>query len=138
MTTLVTKYDPFFVGFKGLFNQLDEFQNSKQKYPPYNIIQEDDNTYIVEIAVAGFSKDEISVTHHPGESNELQIIGEKIQSDVQSKYLHRGIANRKFEKSLTLSNTILVTSARIVDGILNIKLEDKIPESEKPKSIKIN
>jgi len=139
MTTLLStlnRFDPFFVGFDKVFNQLSTFdtERSQPNYPPYNIIQKDDNNYTIEVALAGFTQEQIEVTHLP-ETNNLVIEGSNEISDTQ--YLHQGIANRKFKRSWTVADSIEVTNAEFSDGILRIQLENIVPEEKKPKQIEI-
>ena len=131
----IQKYDPYFVGFKPLLKRLAEFDadTPNMGYPPYNIIQ-DGEKYTVELAVAGFSETDITITHEPGEKR-LIIEGSTDKSDV--KYLHKGIGGRRFKRVLTVIETIVVKSANLADGILSIDLENIIPEERKPKQIAI-
>ena len=140
MTTLLStlnRFDPFFVGFDKLFNQMSTFDNSDRKqpnYPPYNIIQKGDDKYTIEVALAGFTQEQIKVTHLP-ETNNLVIEGSNENSDNQ--YLHQGIASRKFQRSWTVADTIEVTDAKLSDGVLCIQLENVVPDEKKPKQIEI-
>ena len=140
MTTLLStlnRFDPFFVGFDKLFNQMSTFDNSDRKqpnYPPYNIIQKDDNTYTIEVALAGFTQEQIKVTHLP-ETNNLVIEGSN--EDGNTQYLHQGIASRKFQRSWTVADTIEVMDAKLSDGVLRIQLQNVIPDEKKPKQIEI-
>ena len=139
MTTLLStlnRFDPFFVGFDKVFNQLSTFDTERNQpnYPPYNIIQVSDNNYFIEVALAGFIQEQIEVTHLP-ETNSLVIEGSNENTDTQ--YLHQGIANRKFKRSWTVADSIEVTSAEFLDGVLRIQLENVVPEGKKPKQIEI-
>tara|TARA_B100000519_G_C14095846_1_gene368628 strand:- start:168 stop:602 length:435 start_codon:yes stop_codon:yes gene_type:complete len=131
----IQKYDPHFLGFKPLLKRLAEFDAEMPNtgYPPYNIIQ-DGEKYFVELAVAGFSESDISITHEPNEK-QLIIEGSTDKSDV--RYLHKGIGGRRFKRVLTVIETMVVNSANLVDGILTIELENIIPEERKPKQIAI-
>ena len=105
-------------------------------YPPYNIIKTDDDHYVIEVAVAGFSQDEITITEHDGQ---LEITGTKAASDEnQPSFLHRGISSRKFNRSFNLADYVVVKSADMENGILTIGLERLVPEEMKPKTIAIN
>ena len=140
MTTLLStlkRFDPFFVGFDKLFDQMSTFDNSDRKqpnYPPYNIIQRGENNYTIEVALAGFTQEQIEVTHLP-ESNSLVIEGSNEDRDTQ--YLHQGIASRKFQRSWTVADSIKVSEAELSDGILRIQLQNVIPDEKKPKQIEI-
>ena len=140
MTTQLStlnRFDPFFVGFDKLFDQMSTFDNSDRKqpnYPPYNIIQRGENNYTIEVALAGFTQEQIEVTHLP-ESNSLVIEGSNEDRDTQ--YLHQGIASRKFQRSWTVADSIKVSEAELSDGILRIQLQNVIPDEKKPKQIEI-
>lgn len=140
MNTL-TKFDltPFHratVGFDRLFNTLDrQFANSvSTSYPPYNIIQENENSYKIEIAVAGFREDEIDITV---KDYTLTVIGEQKRTEEDVTYLHKGISARSFTRSFTLGDHVEVKSATVQNGLLVIDLERVVPEEDKPKKIPI-
>ena len=131
----IQKHDPYFVGFKPLLKRLAEYESETPNtgYPPYNIIQ-DGEKYTVELAVAGFSDDDITITHEPDEKR-LVVEGSTHKNDV--KYLHKGIGGRKFKLILNVAETIVVQSANLAEGILTIELENIIPDERKPKQIAI-
>lgn len=122
------------IGLDRPFGLLEELRNApKTTYPPYNIVKvDDDETYIIEIAAAGFSKEEIEIT---ATENQLVVKGSKDGDDAD--YLHKGIAARTFEKSFVLADDVKIVEASMVDGILSIRLEREIPEHKKPRTIKI-
>jgi molecular chaperone IbpA len=123
--------DPF-------FNTFSNFQKvtTTTNYPPYNQIKLNDTEYILSFALAGFSKDDVSVSL---DNRTLTIKGEKQDAKLPegAEYLHKGIAARKFTDIFTLPEFVEVIEAEFKDGILDIKLEKQIPEDKKPKSIKI-
>jgi molecular chaperone IbpA len=124
-------FDRFFDDVEKLLSM--EGQKTISNFPPHNIIKVDDTRYVVELAVAGFSKDEIDISVNQGE---LTVKGEK--SDVDKvQYLHKGIGTRSFTKTLTIADTIEVKGAEFKDGILRIGLENIIPENKKPRKIEI-
>jgi molecular chaperone IbpA len=133
-------YTPFVkgtVGFDDMFKKLTDTMNTLPKiptYPPYNIKKTDENTYVIEVAVAGFGKQDIELTL---ENGTLTIKG-NIVSDDTNEYLFKGIADRAFTRSFTLADTVEVKNADLVNGMLKIWLERFIPESAKPKKIEIN
>lgn len=134
----ITALNPSFVGFDDLFNELDRWLESPQplaqtSFPPHNIIKVDDNRYVVEMAVAGFGKEDIDIELNDGT---LVIRGEKKNKD-EVTYLYRGIATRTFTKSIRLIDTIEVRGAEFKDGILKIGLENVIPDHKKPRKIEI-
>ncbi len=109
---------------------------STNNYPPYNIIKHDENTFEVQVAVAGFGEGEVEVSVKDGN---LVISGER-QPEAQivgTEYLHQGISARRFVRSFSLADYVEVESAIARDGILTVKLERHIPEAMKPKTIAI-
>lgn len=125
------------IGFDAMFDQLDRrFANSLQtNYPPHNQIKLGDNDYLIQLAVTGFNKSEISVQV---EGNILTIKGESMTTVWPAEaYLHRGLSTRDFVKEFPLAEHIEVTGAEIENGMLNIRLIRNIPESAKPKVIDI-
>ena len=136
-TTIQSKYDPHFLGFGRVFNQLIDFDNqidkSRGNYPPYNLIQDGDK-YTIELAVAGFSENDIEITHEP-EKSRITVAGSMGSSE--GTYLHQGIANRSFSRTWTVADTVEVLGASLDGGILRVELESVIPEEKKPKKIAI-
>lgn len=131
--------DPFFIGFNKELNRLNRaYRTNSQSYPPYNIVKLDEDSYLVSIAVAGFSKDDLKVTL---DDRTLLIEGElKDQTDGRKKYpeiIHNGIAGRKFSRSFALGEYMEITSADLKDGMLKIQIDRIIPEEKKPKTIEI-
>ena len=125
------------VGFDTMFDQLERrFQNStSSNYPPHNQIKITDNNYLIQIAVTGFTRAEISVEV---EGNILTIKGESMTTGyAPEQYLHRGLATRDFVKEFPLAEHIEVTGAEMENGLLNIHLVRNVPESAKPKVIDI-
>ena len=140
MTYLQTQYDPFTtVGFDRIFDRITSLHNEgkvkgSNSYPPYNITKESDTTYIVELAVAGFTEETIDIEVAHGE---LTIQGNAPDSPDEKEYLHRGIAARAFSRKFTLAETVVVRDASLENGMLRILLENVIPEEQKPKKISI-
>lgn len=129
-----------FIGFDNLFNSRVNFNTGS--YPPHNIIKYDELNYGIEIAVSGFTKDDISViidSSHAAGTNVLKISG--VQNDkaesVEWEYLHRGLASRDFEQSYALAEFMEVREAEVKDGLLKIKIERIIPETLQPRKIEI-
>lgn len=145
--TLTTRNLPTFFNERGIgFNRMfDMFEDAisysgTQTYPPYNLLQLDDNNFAVEVALAGFSEDDITITK---DGNKLKIEGEKKteESDANVKtdmYLHRGISSRAFTREFILADYIEVIGATMKDGILFVQMQREIPEEMKPKQIAIN
>jgi len=124
-------YETFTVGFDNLFKQA--FNTADTKYPPYNILKIGENSYLVELALAGFTDADVELTL---EGNSLNVSGKIEQTEMDYDYIHKGIANRAFNRSFTLAEGVEVTSADMKDGILSIKLES-ISKKEKSKKIPI-
>lgn len=127
------------VGFDTLFNELErQFERPQNNYPPHDIVRLSDTKFRIDLAVAGFTKSDITVTL---EKNILTVSGAKIKSVDEYEdapvYLHRGIGNRSFKKNFTLNDQVVVQSATVVDGILSINLERIVPEDEAPRTIPI-
>ena len=121
------------VGFDRLFDMLENSNFAGENYPPFDLIKVDDNRYRIEVAVAGFRRDEIEIT---SQQNQLLIRGQKAE-DNGSDYVHRGIANRSFERRFALADHIQVRGADLKDGMLAIELVREIPEAMKPRKIEI-
>lgn len=129
---------PTTLGFERFFGEVErmldgDYKQPTQSFPPHNIIKLDENRYVVELAVAGFSKEEIDIQVADGT---LTIKGEKVGKE-NLQYLHRGIGTRSFTKTLTVADTIEVKGAEFKDGILRIGLENIIPDHKKPRKIEI-
>ena len=127
------------LGFERFFDDVERLLASdvakvSSSFPPHNILKLDESRYVVELAVAGFSKDEIEITVEDGT---LTVKGDKKEKDTDVTYLHRGIGTRSFTKTLTVADTIEVKGAEFKDGILRIGLENIIPEHKKPRKIEI-
>ena len=130
-------FDPFTVGFDRFYRDLEEISKSTTKavsYPPYNIKRKGDE-FIIEIAVAGFSKEAIAIEY---KDRTLTIKGEQKGSKEEGvEYLHNGLAGRSFTRSFGLADTVEITGATLVDGILTVNCKQLIPEHLKPKTIEI-
>ena len=138
MTYMQTQYDPFTtVGFDRIFERIQAMHQptarGSQKYPPYNITKESDTTYIVEMAVAGFTEDSLDIQVKEG----VLTVEGKVEDSTDKEYIHRGIAARAFTRTFTLAETVVVKDAGLENGMLRILLENVIPEEQKPKKIKI-
>lgn len=129
------------VGFDSLIEQLAGAGVNGPTYPPYNITRKGDQ-YAVTMAVAGFGTDDISVTV---EKRELKITGKLKTREVEDsneteteEFIHRGIAERQFERSFRLAEHVTVTGANLKNGLLTVTLQHNIPEAEKPVQIQIS
>lgn len=136
---------PSTVGFDKLISTIEDFDrmlasgiDRKTTYPPYNIVKEGENNYVIEIAISGFKREEIDIKL---DRSKLTVAGNMKNhlntGAVTREYLHKGIAARSFELVYTLNDTVVVREADIVDGLLTIKLENVVPEEKKPRKIPI-
>jgi molecular chaperone IbpA len=127
--------DPFFIGFNREMERLSNVQLASRQtnYPPYDLLKLDDDTYLLSLAVAGFSKNNIDVSV----DNETLIIKGEITEITDAEVVHKGIAARKFTRTFALGEYMEVTGAEIKDGMLHINIDRVIPEEKKPKLIKI-
>lgn len=126
------------IGFDRLANMLDEtgvFDGENGNYPPFNIELLDENEYRLSMAVAGFSKDEITIEV---KENVLSIRGKKKAEDEETQYLHRGIATRNFERRFQLADHVVVKEAEMNNGLLHVELVRELPEAMKPRTIAIS
>jgi molecular chaperone IbpA len=119
------------VGFDQYFNN-PRLQNTN--YPPHNIVKYSDSEYAIEIAVAGFSREEITVEV---DQDQLVVKGVQSKTETTKEYLHKGLASRDFEQNWTLAEYMEVKDAEVKDGMLVINIERIVPESLKPRSITI-
>ena len=124
--------DPFFIGFDKLADRLTGVTTQQSGFPPYNVRKLDEDNFVIDLAVAGYSKDTLSIEEQDGT---LTIKGEK--PDDTDTYLHKGIAGRKFTRTFALGEYMHVDNADFNDGMLYIIIKREIPEEKKPKSIKI-
>ena len=122
--TLVDKIMKNSVGMDDYFNQFFNF-DSTTNYPPYNLVQINNVDSRLEIALAGFSKEEVKVYTEYGR---IVVEGKKEKTEEESEYLHRGLAQRSFQRAWALSEDITVKDVKFADGLLTIKLGKVIPE----------
>lgn len=121
------------IGFDRVFNLLENSPRAFDSWPPYDIERRGENAYRVTIAVAGFSEDDLDITHQP---NLLIVTGQhKEQEEVE--YLHRGLASRPFTRRFELADHMKVADARLGNGLLAIDLVREVPEEAKPRRIAI-
>lgn len=132
MTFTLDKYMPYTIGFDSFFNTLDSITGDVKGYPHYNIKKLDDNKWNIELALAGFSKDDIEIEV---KDNIMNIKGEL--KEENNEFVYKGISSRKFSKSFTLAEFTECESAQMENGILSITLEKNIPEDKKPQKVKI-
>ena len=127
------------IGFDHLMDHLVSLHSNNNlttnEYPPYDIIKEEESNYKIELAVAGFKKDELSIQL---KDNTLTIKGESNSKNSNGDYLHKNIARRSFSKNFTLAENIEVGDAEFEDGVLGVSLTHNIPEEQRPKEISIH
>jgi len=138
------KFDKYFVGADKFFDRVKQTadmiaNNAATAYPPFNLKKTDDNVYVIEMAVAGFGKQDIELTL---EDNKLKIKGHTtvdtlVSDGIDQTFLHKGISDRPFERTFTLADNVVVNNAQMVNGLLKVWLEHIIPEDKKPKKIDI-
>lgn len=131
-------FDKLFVGFDDTYNRIskvhDDLTKNIPNYPPYNIRKVNDNTYVIEIAVAGFSKSEIEVEF----ADDKLIVSGNAQDDDSADWLYKGIATRNFTRTFALDDKIEIKGAALMNGMLKIALEKIIPDHKKPKKIEVS
>ena len=135
----INQFAPFTVGFDRVFDRLVDYGNTNYEtggFPPYNIRKTDDFKHVIEIALAGFSKDEIEVILTDGV---LEIKSSDLPTTTKPKddMIHKGIAKRAFTRKFTLADDIEIKDAKLINGLLLIDLEQIVPEHKKPKTIKV-
>ena len=124
-----------FLGFDHIFDELTKIRaHANDGYPPHNVIKTGDTTTTVELAVAGFKREDLRIDL---KDHVLTIKGERKQRRPEEQYVHRGLSTRKFVKSYRLSEYTEVVGADLKDGILSVDLEVIVPEERKPKMIAI-
>ena len=138
--SLFNKLRPVSVGFDSVFDHFESLFNESPSlhtnYPPYDIVKTDEHSYVIELAVAGFSKKDIEVTV---ENGVLTVVSDREGKAETSgeEIIHRGISKRYFKKSFSISDDVEIRGAELKDGLLRISMEKIIPESRKRKEISI-
>jgi len=138
--SLFNKLRPVSVGFDSVFDHFESMFNDSPSlhtnYPPYDIVKTDEHSYVIELAVAGFSKKDIAVTVENG----VLTVESDREGNAESsgeEIIHRGISKRYFKKSFSISDDVEIRGAELKDGLLRISMEKIIPESRKRKEISI-
>ena len=122
------------ISFDNLFNTMLSDNVGDTGYPPYNLIKSEEDTYLLQFALAGFKDRELDVSV---KENKLTIKGESADKEEDVEYLHKGIGKRFFERQFVLADTLHVEGCTFLRGILEIKLKQIIPEEKKPRQIEI-
>jgi len=125
-------FDQFFVGYDKMFNDMQKFHDQATKnipnYPPFNIKKTAENQYVIEMAVAGFGKTDISIET---EGDKLVVKGNAQNDEADVDTLYQGLALRPFTRMFTLNDSVEVQNAEMINGLLRITLERLIPESQR-------
>ena len=127
---------PYAVGFDRIFDNLSRYTTDNVQstgFPPYNIRKEGDYNYVIEMALAGFGKEDIEVEVADGT---LSVRSVKENSEDDSTQ-YRGISYRRFERKFTMADDIVVNGAKLENGMLTVELERVVPEEKKPRLIKV-
>ena len=135
--TFLNRLRPFTIGFDDVFNTFETLSTSNNfssTYPPYDIVKIDDYKYNVELAVAGFSKNDIQVDYA---DNTLTIESKKEKETEDENFIHKGISKRYFKKSFTIADDVVVNGAELKDGLLTIACEKILPDHKKKRLIDI-
>ena len=134
----INRISPFTIGFDRVFDRLVDYGTTYETggFPPYNIRKTEDFKHVIEIALAGFSKDEIEVVLTDGV---LEIKSSNLPTTEKPKdnLVHKGIAKRAFTRKFTLADDIEIKDAKLKNGLLEIELEQIVPEHKKPRTIKV-
>ena len=128
------QYAPVGIGLEDMFKRLDAFADNNANYPPYNIVRLDNDSQQLQIALAGFLREDIEVAV---EQNVLQVSVQK-SYETEGEYVHRGIAQRTFARNWQLADDTVVGEVTYIDGLLRINLERQVPEEKKRKVLPIS
>ena len=132
---------PFSVGFDSIFDEFDRMLESTERYstnyPPYNIKRVNDTDYRIEVALAGYSKDDIEVELKDSALTVRNNSKEQTIDEKGNGVIHKGISTRQFERAFTISEDIKIKDAELKNGLLTIDLERIIPDEKKPRLIEI-
>tara|TARA_Y100000004_G_scaffold76967_1_gene86605 strand:+ start:925 stop:1329 length:405 start_codon:yes stop_codon:yes gene_type:complete len=123
-------YTPYSIGFNETFNRLEALAGGGTNYPPYNIVNGSDGRTTLEVALAGFSREDIEVET---ERNVLTVSARKAPADKERKYEHKGISYRTFSRNWQMGDDVEVEGVEFVDGLLIISLRKELPEKQKRK-----
>lgn len=125
----------FGIGFDQMFNELERATRQTTNYPPHNVLRIDDNNFVIQLAVAGFSEGDIELQV---EGRVLTVSGSSVRdNEYGAEYIVHGISMRDFERTFTLAEHVEVKTASVTNGILSIELERIIPIEKMPKKIDI-
>ena len=131
------KLTPYAVGFDRMFDNLTRYMDNNVQstgFPPYNIRKEGDYNYVIEMALAGFAREDLEIEVADGVLT-IRSVKEKSDDDVSNIY--RGISYRKFVRKFTIADDIVVNGAKMENGMLSVDLERIVPEEKKPRLIEV-
>ena len=134
MTRMTPFSSPLMLGFDTMEKTLERIAKGSEGYPPYNIEALDENQYAITLAIAGFKQSELDIQT---ENGVLTIRGNKENESSKQNFLHKGIAQRSFERKFNLADHVEVVNANVADGLLHVELLREIPDAMKPKKISI-
>ena len=123
-------YTPYSIGFNETFSRLESLAGGGSNYPPYNVVDGHDGRTLLEVALAGFSREDIEVET---ERNVLTVSARKAPADKERKYSHKGISYRTFSRNWQMADDVEVEDVKFVDGLLTITLVKHLPEKQKRK-----
>jgi len=130
------RYSPVGIGMEEMFKRLDAFADTGTNYPPYNIVKHLDGTQQLQIALAGFRKEDIEVAV---EKSVLSVsVPKTYEEEPHTEYIHRGVSGRSFSKNWQLSTDTKVKDVTYIDGLLRITLEQEVPEEDKRRLLPIS
>ena len=141
---MVTKAFTFprshFIGFDHVWSEIERLSemSDNKLYPPHNVVKHDESTFSIELALAGYSRDNLEIEVKEG--NALLVISgdNRVSEDEDREYLHRGISGKKFTRTFRLSEHVVVDGADFMDGLLVINLRVEVPEEKRPRKISIS
>ena len=123
-------YTPYSIGLDETFSRLEALAGSGSSYPPYNVVNGDDGRTVLEVALAGFTSEEIEVST---ERHVLTVAATKSREDKERKYQHKGISQRSFARNWQMAEDVEIENVEFKDGLLTIVLSKELPEKQKKK-----
>ena len=123
-------YTPYSIGLDETFSRLEALAGSGSSYPPYNVVNGDDGRTVLEVALAGFTSEEIEVST---ERHVLTVAATKSREDKERKYQHKGISQRSFARNWQMAEDVEIENVEFKDGLLTIVLRKELPEKQKKK-----
>jgi len=141
LPSIFNRFRPVSIGFDSIFDNFDRLmsesfhrENGFDNFPYHNIVKTGDTTYNIEVALAGYSKNEVSVEYS---DNLLRITSEKSEDENKKSTIHKGISKRIFNKVFSLADEIEIKGAELKDGLLKVSLKRIVPKGKEPRKIAI-